>query len=366
MIAYCYSSLGNYEKAIEYFDKYAKLLPGEPNVYDSIGDLYFKMGNLEIAMVNFKISNDLNSTWSLQNMSYINAINERYSDSIVLVEDLINLIPGKGEKAGGYLWKGFYEFWQGNYQKSLHGLMEAETLWKEVEFDKGLAMIEWLRGWIYYNKKELEISRKYFDNFYHLGTKDSTGSTPYFTASYNFYLGLLDIRQDKTDSAKVKLAEIKNNIQKIIRKDRKEWAKFYYNILHGEILLNENNLEQAIDVCTKNSPKDLYFPGILLRLGYPNTLPIPKDVLARAYYQNNDVDKAITEYEKLITFDPTKKNRDLINPKYRYKLAKLYEEKGSKEKAIAEYKKFLDIWKNADEDLPEKIDAQKRLANLLN
>ena len=32
---------------------------------------------------------------------------------------------------------------------------------------------------------------------------------------------------------------------------------------------------------------------------------------------------------------------------------------------ISQYKKLLEIWKNADEDLPEKIDAQKRLANLL-
>ena len=38
--------------------------------------------------------------------------------------------------------------------------------------------------------------------------------------------------------------------------------------------------------------------------------------------------------------------------------------KGEKQKAIERYQKFLDIWKNADDDLPEKIDAQKRLAKL--
>ncbi len=33
-------------------------------------------------------------------------------------------------------------------------------------------------------------------------------------------------------------------------------------------------------------------------------------------------------------------------------------------KAISQYEKFLDIWKNADEDLPEFIDANARLARL--
>ncbi len=39
---------------------------------------------------------------------------------------------------------------------------------------------------------------------------------------------------------------------------------------------------------------------------------------------------------------------------------------GETEKAINEYKKFLDLWKNADEDQPDLIDAKRRLAQLVN
>ena len=49
-----------------------------------------------------------------------------------------------------------------------------------------------------------------------------------------------------------------------------------------------------------------------------------------------------------------------------YLLGKVNEGLDEKQEAINAYQKFLNIWKNADENLPEKIDAQKRLANLLN
>ena len=77
-----------------------------------------------------------------------------------------------------------------------------------------------------------------------------------------------------------------------------------------------------------------------------------------------DLDKAITEYERLIHADPFKRSCLLVHPKYHYRLAKLYQEKGETEKAIKEYETFLDIWKDADEDLPELIDARERYAKL--
>ena len=44
--------------------------------------------------------------------------------------------------------------------------------------------------------------------------------------------------------------------------------------------------------------------------------------------------------------------------------SKLFEKGGDREKAIQNYEKLLDLWKNADKDLPELIDAQRRLASL--
>ena len=93
-------------------------------------------------------------------------------------------------------------------------------------------------------------------------------------------------------------------------------------------------------------------------------LPFIKDAMSRAFYQKGEIDKAFAEYERLITFDPKQIDRFLIHPRYHYHLAKLYEEKGWPGKAIEQYEKFLDFWKDADEDLPEPHDARTQLARL--
>ena len=45
-------------------------------------------------------------------------------------------------------------------------------------------------------------------------------------------------------------------------------------------------------------------------------------------------------------------------------LGKILEQKGEKNLAHENYEKFLELWKDADEDLPDLIDAKARLAKL--
>jgi len=78
----------------------------------------------------------------------------------------------------------------------------------------------------------------------------------------------------------------------------------------------------------------------------------------RAYisnFQHWDVD-AGSPYHTL--------TRAIYFPKNFNLLGKIYEEKGDAQLAIENTEKFLDLWKNADEDLPDLIDAKKRLARL--
>jgi len=56
--------------------------------------------------------------------------------------------------------------------------------------------------------------------------------------------------------------------------------------------------------------------------------------------------------------------RAMYYPKSIYLLGKIYEQTGDHNLAIKNYTKLLEMWKNADEDLPDLIDAKKQLTKL--
>ena len=109
----------------------------------------------------------------------------------------------------------------------------------------------------------------------------------------------------------------------------------------------------------------LRVPSVSPDLFYMNT-PGTQDVLARAYAAKGDIDRAITEYKRLLTFDPESKDRRLMNPRYEYRLAKLLEKDGKPTEALEHYRIVLQYWKDADPGLPELIDAKARVAALKN
>lgn len=80
------------------------------------------------------------------------------------------------------------------------------------------------------------------------------------------------------------------------------------------------------------------------------------DCIAQAYYKLGRTDEAIAEYENL----------SKINPNWapgHYRVAQAYERKGDRDRARAAYRSFLQIWKDADADIPEVAQAKSKTAN---
>ena len=79
-----------------------------------------------------------------------------------------------------------------------------------------------------------------------------------------------------------------------------------------------------------------------------------EDALANAYLELGRIDEAITEYQRILQLNPN-------YPLARFHLAQAFERKGLNEEARTEYLNFLEIWKEADADIPEIIIAKKSI-----
>ena len=364
MIAYAYAEREEYDRAIAYFEKYASVNPEEPNPIDSMGELYFLMGRLDDAITKYKKTLQLKPDFGSDSMlSYIYALKEDYNEAMKWIDRFISTVPSPGRRAGGHFFKGFYHYWLGNLGRCLDELQIAEDQAKNIGNEPMKARIEAMKGWIYYDREDIERSRQYFKIWFDSFSEQLPKFKKSLEAIYLIHLGFVDIKQGQIDSAKSKIEKIEPVLPGITP-ENKESIQYLFDILHAEILLSESSSQQAIAIAEQI--EDMTTPGLGTKAGETilYNMPFLKDVLARAYVANGEIDKAIAAYEDLITFDPQKKGRYLVHPLYHYRLAKLYQEKGWEGKAIEQYEKFLDIWKDADPGIAEVEDAKQRLAEL--
>jgi len=368
LIADVYLEWGDYEKGIEYLENYAAISPGDANPLDSMAWVYLGMGKLDEAIAKWKealeAKPDFFTGWGI---SYPYALKEDYTEAMRWIDRyIINVVP-PDLKGWGYFIKSFYLYWLGSLDKSMSNLLRQIDFPGPISLKQWNANMYWMMGWISFDRSEFKLSRKHFKSWFDIYMQDllprrrnPEAIKKHWTAWYYFYLGLVDVKQGRIESARSRLVEI-NSLLPDVLPEYKDWIKFYYDFLRAEVSLTEGAVEKAIAICEKSSP----LGGPVKGRGWAlHNVPFLKDVLARAYQQNGEIDKAIAEYERLVVFDPQREERCLIHPKNYYRLARLYEQKGLKKKAIEHYQRFLNLWQDGDPDIPEVIEAKKRLSKL--
>jgi serine/threonine protein kinase/Tfp pilus assembly protein PilF len=358
-----YVDMGNQDRAIQLLNEYAAVSFVEASPFDALGDLYFHIGKLDAAIVNYEkvlqVKPDFYAAYL--KIAYSQALKEEYGQAVIWIDNYIDHAQSAGPAGEGRWWQAFYRFWLGQFNLSVKNLHDLITEAEKIKSPHGKAIIEFLMGWITYEHQEYEISRRYFTSSFDYIIN---GYPAVYLSYYKFCTGLIDIKQGEIDSVKFKLPEIQSFLTETVERDL-YWNAYLttaYQLLQAEALLAEDSVEKAITFAEESYPKEIPETPSMQLLFY--NVPAQQDVLARIFLQESDLEKAISEYKRLITFDPKSKDRRLISPVYHYKLAKLYEKKGQLVEAAEQYKKFLEIWQNADADLPELRDAQNKLKQL--
>jgi serine/threonine protein kinase/Tfp pilus assembly protein PilF len=362
-MAYSEADLGDLEKAVEIFRKYAALYPEDANPVDSMAEMFFRMGRLDEAISKYKEALKVKPDFfsSFAGLAYVYGLKEDYDEAMNWFEQYIAIAPSAQLKGQGYFYRTILNFWCGRYEQAAAEADQLMTMANAQGEKEGALTTGLLKAWILIEQGHPELSRPLCRQWYDFEVLDPLAKDSAL-AFYDFYDGYVDMVTGRLDEAGKKLAGFKSVLQNIENPPLPQVYRYLGGQFEGELLLRLGSVDKSIAVLEK--APSLGGPPATWNIVPLYVQPFAMDALARAYRAKGDIDKAITEYEKLTTFNPSRPERNWIHPKYHVRLAELYEQKGLKDRAIDSYRKFLKIWKNADPEIAEVVEAKKRLAAL--
>ncbi len=180
------------------------------------------------------------------------------------------------------------------------------------------------------------------------------GRRNHMAVTAHLLAGAAEVRAGKLAAARAHLES-----QRELYDPSREWEKWKYHCLKGEIALAAGDLAAAEAVFSAGEPE--------LKKDWRNSI-LHATVFANRPAQvksaRGDTAGAIEAYRNLLTTDITQKWTIVLEPRYVLELARLLAQTGDTTAAEQEYRRFLDLWKNADPDLPELAQAKSEYAKL--
>ncbi len=340
-LAYAYDQTGDFEKSLWAINQYIALAPGEPNPYDSRGELYAWNGQIDQAIASYKKALEIKPgfTFSLVRLGYLYIFKKEYAKAESLFKELTSS-NDQLSRVWGRFNLALIPMYQGKLKEALKVLEDgiaADML--EDNYTYHLFLKYFCKAHVQEERGNLELAIQEAEAGFEILKKIH----PAVRLIGSDWIVLLLTGNGKMVEAEAIVRTLKKESEE--NKDVVDW----YWLAAGALALGKDDLKNARNDFEKAKEKGFGW----------------KYLLARTYLQLGLLDKAAAILEKAISrYDDPRIYDPIRAVKTYYLLGMVYEKSGWKDKAIEKYSEFLDIWENADPGLPEVADARQRLEKL--
>jgi tetratricopeptide (TPR) repeat protein len=156
---------------------------------------------------------------------------------------------------------------------------------------------------------------------------------------------LLSLDRGRATGLKESFDQILRRGPNATRGSRNELRSYEYFL--GTLELRQKQMDQAI----------LHFKDALHHLPPSSGMDLYEDCLGNAYLEAGRLEEALDEYQRILRLNPN-------YPLAQYHLGQAYQREGHAADARTAYERFLQIWKNADANIPEVVEAKRELTLL--
>jgi tetratricopeptide (TPR) repeat protein len=360
MLGYEHLYARNYDEALECLERYAAASPGDANPFDSMGEVYFDMGELEQSVDKYREAVEVKPDFfgAIRNVAYVYGVMGEYDSAMVWINRYLDTVPTPGLRLMGYGWRSLFLFLTGQVDAAFADIGRWEEILKSNS--RYPTSAHWyLKGCYLYGTGRYAEAERAFEEWHDALVRLYPERPQTNEGWSSTHRALVYARWGRVDDAMAAIARA-DSMQPELDTDQ---ARSSFFLIQAEVLLAAGRVNDAIELV-----------GDSLRMHIPpmanearvliHNFPLEGDVLARAYVAKGDLNSAAAEYQHLIEFDPDGNNRRLRNPVYCYRLGKVYERMGRPADAAEQYRHFLHYWRDADKNLDPYVDAHTRLSAL--
>jgi eukaryotic-like serine/threonine-protein kinase len=352
--AYSLAGLGLRKEAMYSIDQYMRLAPGEPNPYDSKGEIFFIFGEVDSSLLMYQKAIDLRADFvsgekmgqtALLRKDYDGA--ERHFRNLASTSDELQRMRAEVDLA-------LIPIYQGRFAEARNILENLIASKEKKEFppDHVMPLYSTLISLLYEQGDfaSMVVTARDASRALHKRASDEWYGRDYIAWSLlvngksTMAWGAMDaLRKDTVTMGP-------RGLQRI------EYLQGFLAFLEGRY---EEALAHFEGFASKQMPKHgpLYFHAVALMKVGRRTDALSE--LERLTWWH-PIDVPPIAFPNL----PTTDYWPIAAVKAHYWLGIGYEQMGEKAKAVREYQEFLDTWKNADREGPEMVDARTRLKNL--
>jgi tetratricopeptide (TPR) repeat protein/tRNA A-37 threonylcarbamoyl transferase component Bud32 len=340
ILGYIYLGDGRGADAIRAFETYVKLRPREPNALDSLAEGHLAAGNLEKAMEIAQQAKTAGHPGSRTTVAWIQSVQGQYDDALreMTTPSVAAIVAharvGRYRDAEARLAKGISG--TGLPDEAIAAIAHVLRAMFALERGNCRGTLAWLAA----------------------AAKASSPPPRQALVISDVLSGTCEARTGQLDAARARLAQHRSSLT-----SGSFELIWLLRLLEGEIALAAGDARAAAAAFEAAGPaRRLPFnrSGAAAFFTLMTNSLILRDGLARARVAEGRPEAAIAIYRQLLRADGESKFTGFYEPRYVLAIARLLEKSGRREESRQEYARFLDLWKQADAELPELAEARAK------